>query len=88
MQDVIENKLKQTELQLSQLRLESEGRATGAQRKFIEATEALVEEVQDMLDEVRRVSPLWVPEFDDGVIINFAPLVAALPACTRPGRRN
>ena len=80
-QDVIENKLKQTELQLSQLRLKSEGRATGAQRKFIEATEALVEEVQDMLDEVRRVSPLWVPEFDDGVILNAAPLWRLFPHC-------
>ena len=26
------------------------------------------------LDEVKRVAPLWDPNLDDGVLINFAPL--------------
>jgi hypothetical protein len=38
------------------------------------AQEALVEELRVFNDEVRRVAPLWKPNLDDGVIINFAPL--------------
>ena len=45
-----------------------------AQRKAIAAKEAFVEELQAFFDEVKRVAPLWNPDLDDGVIINFAPL--------------
>ena len=31
------------------------------------------------LDEVKRVAPLWNPNLDDGVIINFAPLWRLVP---------
>jgi len=52
---------------------------TAAQRKAITAQEALVEELRAFLDEVRRVAPLWNPDLDDGVIINFAPLWRLVP---------
>jgi hypothetical protein len=39
----------------------------------------LVEELRAFLDEVKRVAPLWNPNLDDGVIINFAPLWRLVP---------
>lgn len=38
-----------------------------------------VEELSTMLDEVKRVSPLWDPDLDDGVVLNFAPLWRLVP---------
>jgi hypothetical protein len=54
-------------------------RATAAQRKELAAQEAVVEELLVFLDEVKRVAPLWKPNLDDGVIINFAPLWRLVP---------
>jgi hypothetical protein len=33
-----------------------------------------VQDLRAFLEEVKRVAPLWNPNLDDGVIINFAPL--------------
>ena len=52
---------------------------TVAQRKEIAAQEAFVEELRAFLEEVRRVAPLWNPNLDDGVIVNFAPLWRLVP---------
>ena len=41
--------------------------------------EAFVEELRAFLDEVKRVAPLWKPNLDDGVVINFAPLWRLVP---------
>jgi len=38
-----------------------------------------VEELRVLLDEVKRVAPLWNPNLDDGVVINFAPLWRLVP---------
>jgi hypothetical protein len=40
---------------------------------------SFVEELRAFLDEVKRVAPLWKPNLDDGVIINFAPLWRLVP---------
>ena len=45
-----------------------------SQRKELEAQEAMVSELRTFRDEVARVAPLWNPNLNDGVIINFAPL--------------
>lgn len=37
------------------------------------------EELRAFLDEVKRVVPLWGPDLDDGVVINFAPLWRLVP---------
>ena len=53
--------------------------ATAAERKELAAQEAFVEELRAFLDEVKRVAPLWNPNLDDGVVINFAPLWRLVP---------
>jgi hypothetical protein len=53
--------------------------AKAAERKEIEVQESLVAELRALLDEVTRVAPLWNPNLDDGVIINFAPLWRLVP---------
>ena len=54
-------------------------KATTAKRKELAAQEAFVEELCGFLEEVKRVAPLWNPNLDDGVIINFAPLWRLVP---------
>ena len=53
--------------------------ATAAERRTLAAQEAFVEELRAFLDEVKRVAPLWRPNLDDGVVINFAPLWRLVP---------
>ena len=52
---------------------------TASQRKEIAAREAFVAELKTFRDEVARVAPLWNPNLNDGVIINFAPLMLLVP---------
>jgi len=72
-------KLAHEERRLESLTNELRNGATAAQRKQLAAQEALVEELRTFLDEVKRVAPLWNPNLDDGVIINFAPLWRLVP---------
>ena len=53
--------------------------ATAAERRTLATQETFVEELRAFLDEVKRVAPLWNPNLDDGVIINFAPLWRLVP---------
>jgi hypothetical protein len=72
-------KLAHERRQLDSLRAEAGPNPSGTQRRVIEAQEAFVEELQAFLDDVKRVAPLWSPDLDDGVIINFAPLWRLVP---------
>jgi hypothetical protein len=49
-------------------------REQNARRTELEPQEAMVEELQAFRDEVARVTPLFDPNLDDGVLINAAPL--------------
>ncbi|MDQ3773880.1 MAG: BREX-1 system adenine-specific DNA-methyltransferase PglX [Pseudomonadota bacterium] len=49
------------------------------ERKALAAQETFVDELRAFLEEVKRVAPLWNPNLDDGVIINFAPLWRLVP---------
>lgn len=71
--DYIARKLEIEEGRLETIRRE------GAKRKEVAAQEAFVVELRTFLDEVKRVAPLWKPNLDDGVIINFAPLWRLVP---------
>jgi hypothetical protein len=71
-------KLAHEERKLEALRRES-GRAKAADRKALAAQESFVEELRAFLEEVKRVAPLWSPDLDDGVNINFAPLWRLVP---------
>jgi hypothetical protein len=77
--DFVAPKLAHEERRLESLTRELRDGATSAQRKALAAQESLVEELRALLDEVKRVAPLWKPNLDDGVIINFAPLWRLVP---------
>jgi hypothetical protein len=72
-------KLAHEERRLESLTSELRDGATAVQRKTLAAQEAVVDELRAFLDEVKRVAPLWKPNLDDGVIINFAPLWRLVP---------
>ena len=72
-------KLAHEERRLMTLANELGDSGTTAQRKELAAQEAFVEELRAFLEEVKRVAPLWNPNLDDGVIINFAPLWRLVP---------
>ena len=77
--DYVAPKLVHEQRRLEGIRAEAGPNPSSVQRKAIAATEAFVEELQGFLDEVKRVAPLWNPDLDDGVIINFAPLWRLVP---------
>jgi hypothetical protein len=77
--DYVAPKLAHEERRLESLTSELRDGATAAQRKTLGAQEAVVDELRAFLDEVKRVAPLWKPNLDDGVIINFAPLWRLVP---------
>jgi hypothetical protein len=56
-----------------------EMRGEGATRRQIEIQESFVEELRTFREEVTRVAPLWNPDLDDGVLLNFAPLWRLTP---------
>lgn len=72
-------KLAHEERRLESLSSELRGTPTAANRKVLAAQEAVVEELRAFLEEVKRVAPLWKPNLDDGVVINFAPLWRLVP---------
>ncbi|WP_437744604.1 BREX-1 system adenine-specific DNA-methyltransferase PglX [Sorangium sp. So ce1504] len=72
-------KLAHEERRLESITSDLRDGATAAQRKALAAQEAFVEELRAFLDEVKRIAPLWNPNLDDGVILNFAPLWRLVP---------
>ncbi len=52
---------------------------SSGQRKEIAAQEAFVEAMRGMLDEVKRVAPLWAPNLNDGIVLTMAPLWRLVP---------
>ncbi len=72
-------KVQYEERQADTLRAEAGANPTASQRRAIEAQEAFVEELRTFHDEIARVAPLWNPDLNDGVIVNFAPLWRLTP---------
>ena len=77
--DVLAPKLAYEERQLSNLVQSSGGSPTATDRREIEAQERFVEELRVMLEEVKRVAPLWRPTLDDGIVLVMAPLWRLVP---------
>lgn len=77
--DYLAPKLRDERQQLDRLRVDGGAAPTTAQSRAIEEHAVFVEELSSMLEEVRRVAPLWSPDLDDGVILNFAPLWRLVP---------
>jgi hypothetical protein len=72
--DFAKPKLQHERRALEQLRTEAGEQPTRSQRDVIEALESFVAELQGFVEELERVAPLWNPDLNDGVIINYAPL--------------
>jgi len=77
--DYVAPKVLHEERNLAEMIQASGGKPTASQRKEIDRQEAFVEELRAMRDEVARVAPVWNPNLDDGVILNFAPLWRLVP---------
>jgi hypothetical protein len=72
-------KLQHEERRLGALLSEGGDSPSAAQRRQIAEQEGFVEELRAFREEVARIAPLWNPNHDDGVIINFAPLWRLVP---------
>lgn len=77
--DFIGPKLDHEKAKLDGLSQEAGSNPSAAQRREIEQQESFVGELQALKTEVARVAPLWKPNLDDGVILNFAPLWRVVP---------
>ncbi|MCB0346906.1 MAG: hypothetical protein KDD66_17440, partial [Bdellovibrionales bacterium] len=64
---------------LERLRLESGPEPSRSQRAEIEQQEAFIAELIELKEEVCRIAPLWHPNLNDGVTVNFAPLWRLVP---------
>jgi hypothetical protein len=72
-------KLRHEERKLESVRTEAGADPKSDARKALAEQESFVEELQTFLEELKRVAPLWNPNLDDGVVINFAPLWRLVP---------
>ncbi len=77
--DVVTPKLAHEERQLTSLIHGAGSNPSAKERKEIAEQEAFVEELRSLLDEVKRVAPLWNPVLDDGVVLTMAPLWRLVP---------
>ena len=77
--EVAKDKLKHERLKLDQLRKEAGMEPTKLQRESIEDHAKWVADLSSFSEEVELVAPLWNPNLNDGVIINFAPLWRLVP---------
>jgi hypothetical protein len=80
-------KLAHEQRQLNSMRADSGSETVAKQQKAVEDQVKLVADVQSLLDEVKRVAPLWRPFPEDGVILNAAPLWRLFPQ-NRPWQRE
>lgn len=72
-------KLAHEERRLEGMTRELREKSTAGQRKEVAVLESFIEELRAFLEEVKRVAPLWNPNLDDGVTVNFAPLWRLVP---------
>ena len=77
--DYLSPKLEQEELKLFRLRKNYGEKPIPSQGKELDAQEKFVEELKVMKEELEIVAPLWNPDLNDGVIINFALLWRLIP---------
>ena len=77
--DYVKPKLEHEERKLVSLSQEGSPNSTSSQGKEIAAKEAFVAELRAFRNEIAIIAPLWNPNLNDGVIINFAPLWRLVP---------
>ena len=77
--DVLAPKLAYEERQLTNLVQGSSGSPSARERREIETQEAFIEELRVLLEEVKRVAPIWRPTLDDGIVLVMSPLWRLVP---------
>ncbi|MDZ4852644.1 MAG: BREX-1 system adenine-specific DNA-methyltransferase PglX [Pirellulaceae bacterium] len=80
--ELVRPKLEHERKKMNRLRAESGAEPSRSQRMEVEDQEKFVAELATMAEEVERIAPLWNPNLNDGVIINFAPLWRLVPQNT------
>jgi hypothetical protein len=77
--DFVTPKLALEERNLDTLRHEFGNSPSAEQRKRLVTQELFVDELRAFRKEVELIAPLWNPNLDDGVLINFSPLWRLVP---------
>jgi hypothetical protein len=70
----VQEKLGYEERKLSRLTADAGGSPGAAERGALADQEAFVSELRTFREELARVAPLWNPDLNDGVILNYGPL--------------
>ncbi len=78
-QDYVVPKLLHEQRRLDTMRSDAEGTPSVLERRQIEAQELFVGDIRSFEEEIACVTPLWNPDLDDGVLINFAPFWRLVP---------
>ena len=77
--DIVGPKLATEERRLSSLITQAGQTPSARERTDIATQQSFIEELRTLLDEVRRVAPLWNPDLNDGVVLVIAPLWRLVP---------
>lgn len=72
--DIVVPKLRAEQRHLTELIQEAGPNPSAGQREAIDVQETLVGELRELRDELEAVTPFWVPDLDDGIVIILAPL--------------
>ncbi len=79
LRDYVAPKLQHEETKFTSLQNDAGENPSTGQRKEIDAQKTFVEELRSFKAEIARIAPLWNPNLNDGVIINFSPLWRLVP---------
>jgi len=77
--ELVSQKLRHEEGKHAALLQEAGASPSPSQRRELEQQESFLSELRGLKAEVARVAPLWRPDLDDGVLLNFAPLWRLVP---------
>jgi hypothetical protein len=77
--DIVGPKLATEERRLSGLVTQRGQTPSARERADVATQQAFIDELRTLLDEIRRVAPLWNPDLDDGIVLVMAPLWRLVP---------
>ena len=77
--ELVSQKLRHEESKHAALLQDAGPSPSPSQRRDLEQQESFLSELRGLKAELARVAPLWRPDLDDGVLLNFAPLWRLVP---------